>query len=494
MTKGNNRTSIGELKNVISTLFSNQSATNKQCVGIEVEFTPFRLEPKKKYGGVPNFKNDQHTGILDLLREQFSSNSAIWYSPNKEGTPRFLTRNGGMITFEPGGQVEYSSSASDIFSEVVQEVTTYLSVLNQILSKASHWLFFGGLNPWYSVSDIGLKLDKHRYIQMDRFFKSIGPYGQKMMRLSSSTQINLDVGDEEVMMERWTAGSLLTPIITAIFGNSPFFTGTGSGVKSYRTMIWQNLDHSRTGIIGNPAELSTLSMLEKAYYDFAMKAKVIILPDQNGDYAFHSNQVTFSTWLENGYNGFYPSVNDWENHLTTLFPEIRPKGFFEFRAFDGQASAWWLIPVLFLCRLLYDSTSRIKIIDLLKPYADQLANMQWRASIMGVSAFPELCQKTGMLALRSDQFRVDDSMVSYLEKFIKRYTLNGINPADELLSINDGEVFTASQYLIYQDQLLETINPPKEILWQNHYSFDSSENLKMQDTVPAPAGKARPCC
>ena len=493
MTNNKRQLTPDRLKRDISNLFGNRHTSDRQCVGIEVEFAPFK-KGKGEKGEAARFTTEGKTGVLDMLVKGFSDHDAIWHSPTNEGVPRFLTRAGGTITFEPGGQVEYSSSASCKFPEVVEEVSYYISQIDRVLSKESIWLFFGGFNPWYSVADIGLQIDKERYVHMDRFFRSVGIHGQKMMRLSCSTQVNLDVGREEIMMERWLAGNLLTPVIAAIFGNTPFCDGKNSGAKSYRTLVWQNLDDSRTGFVGDLSSIETRRDIESAYFDFAMNAKVIMLPDKAGRWGYRTNRVSFAEWNENGFNDIYPNADSWKDHLTTLFPNVRPKGFFEFRAIDGQSHIWWLVPTIMLSRLLYDSTARKRIIELLLPYAGQLSDMQWKASIMGVSAFPHLCREIAHLSLRSDQFAIDETLLNYLELFCEMYPLNGRNPADDLLSLNFGSIFTPSQFRDYESRLLERVEPPEAVLLSNRSDSASKEEMtkKLEPTLP-PEG-TKPCC
>ena len=315
-----------------------------------------------------------------------------------------------------------------------------------------------------------------------------------MMRLSSSIQINLDVGDEDTMIERWLVGNLLAPVMTAIFGNSPFFGREMSGAKSYRSLIWQNLDKTRAGVVGNLSAIKTRKDIESAYFSFAMDAKVILLPDEAGKIGFQSNQISFREWNRTGVNGIYPKFGDWENHLTTLFPEVRPKGFFEFRYIDGQSRIWWLAPVIMLSRLLYDSKARQRVIELLLPYADHLSDMQWKASIMGIAAFPDICGQIAALSLRSDRFSLDDLFLEYLERFSKMYPLRGKNPADDLLSLNCGNVFTVSQFQDYETRLLECIASPEDVLLL--YRSDGVHEKKIwSDTNPThPVDRSKLCC
>ncbi len=168
-------------------------------------------------------------------------------------------------------------------------------------------------------------------------------------------------------------------------------------------------------------------------------------------------------WLNDGYNGFYPESDDWETHLTTLFPEVRPKGFFELRGIDSQAAAWWAVPAILTTAILYDDKVMEKIESLLFPHHDNLDKMLCQAANKGIKAFPELCEDVFRAALNTDHTVIDEHLIEYMERFFLHYTFNGLNPADELLAINNKQVFLSFQYLDYESRLKDIALPPSEV-------------------------------
>jgi len=458
--------SIDFLTESIRRKFSMPGNTDNKTIGLELELFPFTPQPS---GGckVSDIINEHLEGSYDLLYSNSLCRCSVFDPDKKLDIPRLNSAAGGIVTFEPGGQIEYSSSANSDLIKVINEVIVHFSELEQILAKKQIHFHFGALNPWESVEEVGLKMRKPRYLAMDRYFSQIGPYGQQMMRLSGSIQVNLDVGDPETAERRWLVSNLISPVFCAIFGNSPFIEGKATGKKSYRTIIWQHLDDSRTGFPHlRIADARNYSFVEQ-YLQFALNASVFTLPDESGCLGYCEGSISFKNWLKSGYNGFFPTIEDWETHLTTLFPDVRPKGFLESRFIDGQAKPNWAVPAVLTTALVYDSDATEKTIRLLSRYEDNLDKMVVEAAHKGVDAFPDLCRELFEIALNTRQYEIDPILKEYCERFYKHYTEKSFNPADELININSGTVFSAKQYQEYEDRLFDVIQPPSFVATRN---------------------------
>lgn len=467
--------SLEEITASVQTLFTSTHPSDTPKIGLELEFLPI-VQDNGEFS-VADYSNSTKTGVLDVIKSDALASPRYQHQKNAEGASFFTNEEGGNITFEPSSQVEYSSSPQPI-KEAISEVSTHVSYIFDLFSKQDISLFCGAINPWSTPEEVGLKLKKDRYIHMNNYYNSVNEYGRKMMRMTTALQVSFDVGTEEETVQRWVTGNLLTPILTAIFGNSPFAEKKNTQLKSFRTKIWNTLDPGRTGIILGNTIPRTTKELESLYLSFALNANVMRLPDNEGKLTFQTNTVKFIDWLENGYQGSYPEHEDWETHLSTLFPAIRPKGFFEFRGIDGQCRSWWMIPAVFLYRILYDSAISDQVIDLLTPYLSQVQEMQSKAAILGVSAFPELCRKIFQLALHESSIEVPHELLQHLEKFYKQYTARGVSPADELLAINNGDLFSVDQYRCYESCLLKMASPPQYALFPTSIHTESDQYKK----------------
>ncbi len=454
-----------QLKAKVQTYFFPPNRTNAEDhVGLELEIWPFRETPERNHALVP-FINEEGTGLIQLLQQLVGVMDGFTYQPKPDGTHIFKFADGGNLTFEPGRQLEYSGAPFPTLAAAIQNLNYVIESLRCHLKNSNIWLFHSGLNPWYTVEEVGLHLTAPRYINMDRYFKTIGHYGQKMMRLSTSLQINLDAGDKDTAHRRWLAANLVPPIFTALFANSPFINRKAGGAYSYRSLIWQNLDPSRTGIQKGFLTEEYKPCPVEQYTSFALDAHVMRLPQPNGEAAFAGQFISFRRWMEDGHNGTYPDMEDWVNHLSTLFPEVRARGFFECRFLDAQSKVWCAVPGILLTFLLYNAEAREKTIDLLLPYRTQLPQLLHQAAVEALDNDHLYKLSNELFQLALDHAGTEDkSLVALAEKFYERYTHRRLNPAAELLQLNGGEVFTPEQYRMFErkqiecaGELLETI-------------------------------------
>ncbi|MBT4089177.1 MAG: hypothetical protein HOE30_11855, partial [Deltaproteobacteria bacterium] len=418
MQKTDVRLDLEQLKESIFKKFHRSTDVDLEKVGLELELFPFAANGDDR--PIPaDITTDNGNGTFELILKDIQQNSGPFSASDDESLLTFDSTAGGNITFEPGGQIEYSSSSRHDVRSAIIEMTENVNKISDILSKKGISLFHGAINPWYGVSEIGLKMRKPRYRAMDRYMNSVGPYGQQMMRLSASLQVNLDFGDQKTAAQRWLAANLLAPVFNALFGNSPLVGGRVTGAQSYRSITWQNLDHSRTGFPHLHRVNEKVKTPEAQYLNFALRAAVILLPDDSGVPGFRTKNFSFQQWVDSGYNGWYPDMDDWETHLTTLFPEVRPKGFMECRFIDGLPKAWWAVPAILLTSIIYNASATQQVIDLMMPDYNKLDQMLKQASISGVSTFPEKARQIFEIGLNSSSLQNEPDLGAYCERFYK---------------------------------------------------------------------------
>ncbi len=241
----------------------------------------------------------------------------------KSGAVELHRPDGARLSFEPGGQVEYSTAPHETGTALLADVDDALDRLAGALASAGIALRMAGLDPVTPVDDVPLQLDAPRYRRMDAHFAAIGPSGRRMMRQTAAMQLSLDLGPAP--LDRWRLLARLAPIAAAAFANSPLEAGRPTGERSARRRIWAELDPRRTGLVAlgpDPAG---------EYLDFALAAPAFLLGDDP------ARAEPFARWLARG-----ATLDDWHAHLSTLFPDVRPRGYFEFRVADaapGDAAA-----------------------------------------------------------------------------------------------------------------------------------------------------------
>jgi glutamate--cysteine ligase len=283
------------------------------------------------------------------LRRLAASHGWQVSASSKSGDPEFRLPDGARITFEPGGQLEYSSAPHRSASEVLKKVREVFSHISAALEPEGAELMFVGIDPFNSVEDTTLQLRGERYARMDRHFWRLGSDGARMMRQSASAHISLDWGELPGRNDRWRLLNALVPYLTAIFANSGSYERKATGWKSFRRAVWMATDSERTGLRyggGDAAE---------SYLAFALNAPAILLP------AGENPCVPFARWLSTG----CLTMADWHAHLSTLFPEVRPRGYLEVRSIDSLSPSQLAAPVAFLLGLTYDAEGTQAAMELL---------------------------------------------------------------------------------------------------------------------------------
>lgn len=423
----------GNLLASLAERFRSSSSGGPAKVGLELETLPLRPLPQGKAAFLPLAGEG---GVIQLFAENLGE-LGLRRNDLPSGLARFTDEHGGHFTFEPGGQVEYSSAASTQLAEVVAQANTAFQRVIRLLESKGAVLTFCGLNPFHGIEDLPLQLSKERYLQMDRFFQANGPFGQQMMRLSASLQVNLDFQPGDQGMRSYLAANLLAPVFTAAFANSPLHRGHPTSWRSYRGRIWLGLDPSRSGFPDELLHGADRGRWHEAYLHFALNAFLMRPPRSDGSRGFSGSFHSFSSWLEQGMYGTYPDWADWEDHLTTLFPELRPRGFMEIRYLDGPPRPFWPVPAVLLHGLLATEQGVEEVLAELGRYRGDLQAMRIRACQVALQDgdLAHLAKRLLQRGLRLAERSQPDQLLSLAESFLRQFTTRERCPADDLLEL-----------------------------------------------------------
>jgi glutamate--cysteine ligase len=266
--------------------------------------------------------------ILSGLAENFD-----WEPVLEGGQPiALLDDTGASITLEPGGQLELSGALLDNIHQTCTEVNTHLKQVRSV-SQPLDIAFLGmGFHPKWRREDMQW-MPKARYRIMREYMRRVGTLGQDMMSRTCTVQVNLDFGSEADMVQKFRTSLALQPIATALFANSPFTDGRPNGYVSYRSHVWEDTDPDRTGML--PFVFDDDMGFER-YTDYMLGVPMYFVY-RNGQYIDASGQ-SFRDFLAGrlpALPGEKPTLKDWEDHLTTAFPEVRLKRYLEMRGADG---------------------------------------------------------------------------------------------------------------------------------------------------------------
>lgn len=305
---------------------------------------------------------DGSAATLPFLR-RFAARHAWAEERTPKGAVSFTVRGGGVVSFEPGGQVEYASPPSRSVSGLVNRLRDVVLPLRSAAAAEGIALLAVGIDPVNPVERVPLQLDCERYRRMAAHFAQIGPAGARMMRQTAAFQISVDFADEPEV--RWRLLNALSPFVTAIFASSARYAGQDTGHQSYRAHCWRVLDPLRTGLpCGERVPV-------EEYLDFALAAPAILYPTVEG------RCLPFGAWLARA----NPTIAEWEAHLSTLFPEVRPRGHLELRSADAVDPAWYPAPLAFVAGLAYEPRAREAALELLPPPDPELLERAGRLGL-----------------------------------------------------------------------------------------------------------------
>ena len=292
---------------------------------------------------------EEHNGIKEILEKLTTIGWIPLYDDNKQ-TIIALKRGKEAITLEPGGQIELSGAPLDNIHETCEETTNHLKELTKVGNELNFILLGMGVEPNLSLDDIPW-MPKQRYGIMKKYMTKVGTLGHHMMKRTCTNQVNIDYSSEVDMIEKLRLMFNLESIATAMFANSPFDQGKISKYKSLRSHFWHHTDPDRTGLL--PFVFEKGFSFEK-YTDYALSVPMYFI-NRNHNY-IDMTKYTFKEYLDENSNNQDDAVllKDWEDHLTTLFPQVRLKQYIEIRSMD--ACSWDLIcsQPAFWIGILYD--------------------------------------------------------------------------------------------------------------------------------------------
>ncbi|MEL7345030.1 MAG: glutamate--cysteine ligase, partial [Pseudomonadota bacterium] len=293
-----------------------------------------------------------------------------------------LQKDGANVSLEPGGQLELSGAPLETIHETCDEVNEHLDQAKAV-SQALGVGFIGlGAAPHWSHNEMPV-MPKGRYRLMTDYMDRVGTHGKQMMYRTCTVQVNLDFGSEADMVKKLRVAFALQPVATALFANSPFFEGKLNGHKSWRSRIWRDLDADRTGML--PFVFEDGFGFER-WVDYALDVPMYFVY-RDGVYIDALGQ-SFRDFMKGqlpALPGEVPTLSDWADHLTTIFPEARIKKFIEMRGADG--GPWrrlCALPALWV-GLTYDQTALDAAWDLCKDWdAETREGLRVAASVDGL--------------------------------------------------------------------------------------------------------------
>jgi glutamate--cysteine ligase len=265
-------------------------------------------------------------GIMQSLAARFGWSMAA----ELEGGPLIsLSRGRAQVTLEPGAQLELSGAPLDDMHSIVAETQQHIDELSAICEPLGiAWLAIG-FHPFARQDELPW-VPKQRYSVMREYLPTRGVRALDMMRRTATVQANFDYASEEDAMRKLRLALRLSPIVTAMFANSPLCERRATGGRTERARVWLAVDPDRQGLL--PKLWRPAARLAD-YVEWALDAPMFLFKREH--HAVRNTGQTFRSFMERGFEGHVATLADWELHLNTLFPEVRLKHTLEVRGADS---------------------------------------------------------------------------------------------------------------------------------------------------------------
>lgn len=318
------------------------------------------------------------------------------------------------VTLEPGGQLELAGKFCCDIACSWRDLNRY----RQHIVTMGHDLglvFLGlGVHPFTPLDKIAW-LPKPRYEIMGPYMLKTGDMGQRMMKQTAGTQVNLDFSDEVDCVRKLRVAQWLSPVCYALFANSAILEDQPSGCLSLRGEIWSRTDPDRCGLI---EQLLRPGAGLNDFVEYALDVPLYFIERQQQYIDLTQNRFTFRQFLENGWKSEQATLEDWNLHLSTIFPEVRLRPQIEVRSADSLPPRYTAAVAALYKGLLYTEQGLVGVESLFSALPAEdfrlLYQTSWRDGLhtrMKDGTLQEVAKELLQIATQSlqEQFRNGDS-------------------------------------------------------------------------------------
>ena len=364
----------------------------EQKLGMEYERIPVSKYTKEV---VPY---DGEFGICELLRQFAKVDNWDYILDGDEIIG--LKKLHDTITLEPGCQLELSIEPQDSVESIKKKISEIDNNLKPLLEEFEIELLNVGVSPKTTYKNIKL-IPKKRYHLMANYLWGI--LSDVMMRETAGIQVGIDYKSEEDAMRKFRLANLMMPFVTAMYANSKIRGGVDTGYKSFRALAWLNTDNERCGF----ATDFNRELGFKDYVDRLLSTPMIFINRDNKLVSLNG-QMTFKQFMDSGYEGFMPTIEDWKLHSNLYFPEIRLRNFIEIRNHDCVGGGLeYSIPALYK-GLMYSESALSDLESLLNKFTvNEIKELRYKVarsaiySKIGKTSILHVCKELAEIAYYS---------------------------------------------------------------------------------------------
>ncbi len=367
--------------------------------------------------------------ILNLFDEK------EWQKIYDDGNLTALKSNIGMITLEPGSQIELSLKPYKTLDEITKQLNNFYTQLDKYSEQIGAMVINRGIHPVSTYDNINI-IPKKRYEYMTKYLPQKGLTPFVMMRETEDIQANFDYKDEQDAIRKLALSIKMSPIISALYSNSPVRGGKLTEYKSFRANSWLNVDEDRCGFISKKLFEKELNFTFNDYVETLLDVPMIFI-ERNGNY--YEANLTFREFISNGYNGLIAQLSDWLTHISLYFPDVRLKSYIEIRNHDAQNALMTYSVPAFWKGIIYNPNAIEAIEDILKNYSyEDFVQLRSNAPKYGINA---KLKNIEIIELIKEFFNISRASLQengineekYLDSAFE-YIENKRTPADDIIS------------------------------------------------------------
>ncbi len=347
----NNSSDIILNKNQLAEIFISGCKT-KETVGVESEKLLVYKESNKAV------KYEDVVKILSFFDE--NEWQRIYENNNLIG----LKGKIGVISLEPGSQIELSLFPFENLDEITSHLMNYYSELAIYADRIGAKVLDIGIQPVSTYENIKI-IPKKRYEYMTKYLPTKGLTPFVMMRETAGIQANFDYKSENDAIKKLALALKMSPIISSIYANSPIRNSKFTGCKSYRANSWLNVDEDRCGYIHQKLFEKNIIFSFMDYVEVLLDVPMIFV--QRGKTCFPTSQ-TFREFMKDGLLGINANIEDWHNHISLYFPDVRLKSYVEIRNHDAQNALMTFSVPAFWKGIMYNQEAMEEIERILSKY------------------------------------------------------------------------------------------------------------------------------
>ena len=306
----------------IKKLFSKEGQDFNPKIGIEVEKIGLYYEKSQppSYGG-----NRGYLAILGKLYEELG-----WKIVKQKG--KFILsmkRGNAYLNLESDGRIELAGSPHDSIHDLARELRIHQHEIKEV-SNIFGIIWLGcGYHPFSKNNEIQ-DIPEERKDHLIKYFTKIkeqknNDFALAWFKKTSGIHINIDYENEDDFARKSKVLNKLTPVLNAMFANSPFTKRGFSGYMSYRSHIAHNTGLPQFNL---SKKLYESSFTVDDWLDHVFEMPLLMI--QKGE-EWLCPGISFGDYLEKGYEGHSASMEDFDLHIKTLWKDVKSKSVIELR-------------------------------------------------------------------------------------------------------------------------------------------------------------------